>query len=69
MSKYQDYADKPTEFLALTGYTRTEFDALLPTGAYGCQRLIASCSGAVFGWRGVAASQPVGMHSVRATPR
>jgi len=30
MSKYQDYADKPREFLALTGYTRTEFDALLP---------------------------------------
>jgi hypothetical protein len=30
MSKYQDYANKPREFLALTGYTRTEFDALLP---------------------------------------
>jgi hypothetical protein len=30
MSKYQDYADKPREFMALTGYTRTEFDALLP---------------------------------------
>jgi hypothetical protein len=30
MSKYQDYADKPREFLALTGYTRTEFDTLLP---------------------------------------
>jgi hypothetical protein len=29
MSKYQDYANKPREFLALTGYTRTEFDALL----------------------------------------
>jgi hypothetical protein len=30
MSKYQDYAHKPTEFLALTGYTRQEFEALLP---------------------------------------
>jgi len=30
MSKYQEYAEKPTEFLALTGYTREEFDALLP---------------------------------------
>lgn len=30
MSKYKDYAEKPTEFLALTGYTRQEFDALLP---------------------------------------
>jgi hypothetical protein len=30
MSKYQEYADKPTEFLALTGYTRQEFDVLLP---------------------------------------
>ena len=30
MSKYQDYADKPREFLALTGYTRAEFEALLP---------------------------------------
>jgi hypothetical protein len=30
MSKYQEYAEKPTEFLALTGYTRQEFDALLP---------------------------------------
>ena len=30
MSKYQDIAEKPTEFLALTGYTREEFDALLP---------------------------------------
>jgi hypothetical protein len=30
MSKYQDYADKPKEFLALTGYTHAEFDALLP---------------------------------------
>ncbi len=29
MSKYQDYANKPREFLALTGYTRTESDALL----------------------------------------
>jgi len=30
MSKYKEYAEKPTEFLALTGYTRQEFDALLP---------------------------------------
>ncbi len=30
MSKYKEYAEKPTEFLALTGYTREEFDALLP---------------------------------------
>ena len=30
MSKYSDYAEKPTEFLALTGYTRQEFDNLLP---------------------------------------
>lgn len=30
MSQYQEYAEKPTEFLALTGYTRQEFDALLP---------------------------------------
>jgi len=30
MSQYQAYAEKPTEFLALTGYTRQEFDALLP---------------------------------------
>ena len=30
MSKYKEYAQKPTEFLALTGYTRQEFDALLP---------------------------------------
>jgi len=30
MSKYKDYAEKPREFLALTGYTRREFDALLP---------------------------------------
>ena len=30
MSQYQEYAQKPTEFLALTGYTRQEFDALLP---------------------------------------
>jgi hypothetical protein len=29
MSQYQEYAEKPTEFLALTGYTRQEFDALL----------------------------------------
>ncbi len=30
MSKYQAYAEKAKEFLALTGYTREEFDALLP---------------------------------------
>lgn len=30
MSKYKQYAEKPTEFLALTGYTRQEFDALAP---------------------------------------
>jgi len=30
MSTYQEYAEKPTEFLALTGYTRQEFDELLP---------------------------------------
>jgi len=30
MTIYQKYAAKPTEFLALTGYTREEFDALLP---------------------------------------
>ncbi len=29
MTKYQEYAEKPTEFLSLTGYTRQEFDALL----------------------------------------
>jgi hypothetical protein len=27
---YQDYIDKPREFLALTGYTHEEFAALLP---------------------------------------
>ncbi|MBU0703426.1 MAG: transposase family protein [Chloroflexi bacterium] len=30
MSKYKKYAEKPTEFLALTGYIRQEFDELLP---------------------------------------
>ena len=30
MSKYAQYAEKAREFLALTGYTREEFDALLP---------------------------------------
>ncbi len=30
MVTYQEYAEKSTEFLALTGYTRPEFDALLP---------------------------------------
>jgi len=30
MSKYEEYAEKPRGFLALTGYTRQEFDALLP---------------------------------------
>ncbi len=29
MSKYKEYAEKPTGFLALTGYTRQEFEALL----------------------------------------
>lgn len=33
MSQYKKYAEKPTDFLALTGYTREEFDALLPTFA------------------------------------
>ncbi len=30
MIKYQEYAEKTTEFLALTGYTHEEFEALLP---------------------------------------
>lgn len=30
MGKYQVYCNKPTELLALTGYTREEFEALLP---------------------------------------
>jgi len=30
MSPYQEYDKKPTEFLALTGYTCEEFEALLP---------------------------------------
>ena len=30
MGMYSQYAEKEREFLALTGYTRTEFDALLP---------------------------------------
>ena len=30
MSRYQEYAEKPTEFLALTGYTCQEFDELIP---------------------------------------
>ena len=30
MSQYQAYAEKAVEFLALTGYTRQEFDELLP---------------------------------------
>lgn len=30
MSKYKEYAEKPREFLALTGYTLEEFEALLP---------------------------------------
>lgn len=29
MRKYQEYVEKPTEFLALTGYTLQEFEALL----------------------------------------
>jgi hypothetical protein len=30
MSQYQEYVNKPTEFLALTGYTREEVETLLP---------------------------------------
>ena len=30
MTPYQQYADQPRTFLALTGYTREEFDALIP---------------------------------------
>lgn len=30
MSMYTKYAEKPIDFLALTGYTREEFDNLLP---------------------------------------
>ncbi len=30
MNLYQEYVNKPTEFLALTGYTQEEFEALLP---------------------------------------
>ena len=30
MIKYQEYTEKATEFLALTGYTHEEFEALLP---------------------------------------
>lgn len=30
MIKYQEYAENATEFLALTGYTHEEFEALLP---------------------------------------
>lgn len=30
MSQYQEYINKATEFLALTGYTPEEFEALLP---------------------------------------
>ena len=30
MTIYQEYAEKATQFLSLTGYTRQEFDALLP---------------------------------------
>ena len=30
MSLYQEYVKKPTELLALTGYTREEFEALVP---------------------------------------
>ncbi len=30
MSLYQTYVDKLTDFLALTSYTREEFEALLP---------------------------------------
>ena len=35
MSKYQEYVEKPTEFLALTGYTHQEFEALLPHFGHG----------------------------------
>lgn len=34
MSKYQAYSEKPNEFLALTGYTIEEFEALLPYFAH-----------------------------------
>jgi hypothetical protein len=30
MSQYEKYAENPTGFLSMTGYTRIEFDALLP---------------------------------------
>lgn len=30
MGQYEKYAKKPVDFLALTGYTREEFDSLLP---------------------------------------
>lgn len=30
MTPYQTYVEKPTEFLSLTGYTRQEFNELLP---------------------------------------
>lgn len=30
MTPYQIFAEKPTQFLSLTGYTRQEFDELLP---------------------------------------
>jgi DDE superfamily endonuclease len=30
VSKYKAYAEKPAEFLALSGYTHQEFEALLP---------------------------------------
>jgi hypothetical protein len=30
MNKYQEYINKPTQFLALSGYTHQEFDAILP---------------------------------------
>ncbi len=30
MSKYQEYVEKATDFLSLTGYTHEEFQALLP---------------------------------------
>ena len=30
MTPYQKYVEKPTQFMSLTGYSREEFEALLP---------------------------------------
>ena len=30
MGKYEELKNKPKRFLAMTGYTKEEFDALLP---------------------------------------